>query len=371
MPPRWGLFLIGALQLLVQYHGAITLQSNLGGYVSTPGGSKFELVPPPRQGGLRARLPLSRNGGRNQHCQRSRRVLERRRLNLYRKRMMVRLISLWSRWFTFTLALVSIACLATDDGYGQRRPADHHVDCQLTSGGESTVMSVVGPQTLHLADGQFVRLTEVLTPAAAPGTGFDPSAAATAYLRSKTLGRKVEIRFGGNPRDRYGVATAHVFVAGEPALWLQEGLVVSGLALAFPQADNSACSRRLAALEVEARNEKRGHWGLAMFKVLPAKEARAINNLIQTYQIVEGRVDHITRAGSRALIHFGEENKFGFTALVEPAAQKGLAENVELLSGRTILIRGWIEHKRGPSVTIVQPEQIELVDEPNPSTKAQ
>lgn len=284
--------------------------------------------------------------------------------------MMVRLLSPWQRRLTLTLAVVSITGLATDDGYGQRRAADH-AGCQLTSGGESTVMSVVGPQTLHLADGRFVRLTEVLTPAAAPGTGFDPSSAATAYLRSKTLGRKVEIRFGGNPRDRYGVATAHVFVAGEPTLWLQEGLVASGLALAFPQADNSACSQRLAAFEAEARNEKRGNWGLALFKVLPAKETRAINTLIQTYQIVEGRVDHITPVGSRALIHFGEENKFGFTALVESAAQKRLAERVDLLSGRTIRIRGWIEHKRGPTVTIALPEQIELVDEAVSSTKAQ
>jgi endonuclease YncB( thermonuclease family) len=281
-----------------------------------------------------------------------------------------RLLSLWSHRFMITPALLSIAFLATADGYGQRRSVDH-AGCQFTSGGESTVMSVVGPQTLHLADGRFVRLAEVLTPAAAPGTGFDPALAATAYLRSKTLGRKVEIKFGGNPRDRYGVATAHAFVAGEPALWLQEGLVASGLALAFPQADNSACSQRLAAFEAEARNEKRGNWGLALFKVLPAKETRAINNLVQTYQIVEGKVDHITRTGSRVLIHFGEENKFGFTALVEPAAQKRSAESVDLLPGRTIRVRGWIEHKRGPSLTISLPEQIELVDESIPSTKAQ
>jgi len=284
---------------------------------------------------------------------------------------MVRLPSPWSRRFAIMLACVSITCLATDGVRGQRRSADDHVGCQLTSGGESTVLAVVGPQTLRLADGRFVRLTEVLTPAAAPGAGFDPSSAATAYLRSKTLGRKVEIRFGGNPRDRYGVATAHVFVAGESAPWLQEGLVASGLALAFPQADNSACSRPLAAFEAEARNEKRGDWGLALFKVLPAKETRAISNLIQTYQIVEGRVDHITRAGSRTFLHFGEENKFGFTVLIEPAAQKRLVESVDLLSGRTVRIRGWIEHKKGPSLTIALPEQIEVVDDPTPSTKAQ
>ncbi len=245
---------------------------------------------------------------------------------------------------------------------GQRRQAPEQASCQLKSGGESTVLAVAGPQTLRLADGRFVRLAEVLAPAGLPGAGFDPSLAVTAYLRSAAVGRKVEVKFGGNRRDRYGVAIAHVYVAGEPQLWLQEGLVSAGLAQVFPQADNHACAQQLASFEAKARDENRGHWGLALFKVLSARDTRSILNLVQTYQIVEGKVDHVTHAGARVIIHFNEESKFGFTAVIEAAAQKRL-ESVDEWRGKVIRIRGWVERKRGPAISISQPEQIELAEQ--------
>jgi endonuclease YncB( thermonuclease family) len=247
--------------------------------------------------------------------------------------------------------------------YGQRRPLADREACQLSPGGESTVLAIAGPQTLRLADGRFIRLAEVLTPS--PGTGYDPSLAATAFLRSVALGRKVEVRFGGASRDRYGVYTAHVFVAGDAPFWLQEGLVGAGLAQAFPQGDNHACSRQLIAIEVKAREEKRGHWGNALFKVLSTRDARLTSSLVQTYQIVEGKVEHVTHAGGRTIIHFGENNKFGFTATLEPAAQKQLAgQDPDQWQGRTLRIRGWIERKKGPAITIAQIEQLELADAP-------
>ncbi len=226
-------------------------------------------------------------------------------------------------------------------------------------------MAVVGPQTLRLADGRFVHLAEVLAPSAASGSGFDPSLAAMTYLRSAAQGRKVEVKFGGTRRDRYGVTIAHVYVAGEPPLWLQEGLVSAGLALAFPQADNHSCSRNLTSFEAKARDEKRGHWGLALFKVLSARDTRSLLNLVQTYQIVQGKAERVTQAGGRVFIHFGEESRFGFSAVIEPAAQKRLTESQspDEWQGKVIRIRGWIERKRGPFITVAQPEQIELIGE--------
>jgi micrococcal nuclease len=261
----------------------------------------------------------------------------------------------------FAILLLPLSAAETQS---QRRQLGEQETCQLTSGGESLVLAVLGPQTLRLADGRFVRLTEVLIPSAASGAGYDASAAATAFLRSAALGRKVEIKFGGVQRDRYGVYAAHVFVAGERPFWLQEALVSAGLAQAFPQADNHTCSRRLAALEAKARREKRGHWGDAFFKVLSARDTRSISNLLQTYQVVEGKVALITQAGARSIMHFSEDARFGFTAVIEPAAQKQLQDrNLSGWQGRSIRVRGWIERKKGPAITVTQPEQIELADD--------
>ncbi len=196
-------------------------------------------------------------------------------------------------------------------------------NCQLTSGGESTVVAVSGPQTLRLADGRFVRLAEILVPPAShPASGFDPSAAATDYLRKVSVGQKVEVKFGGTQRDRYGVYVGHIFVAGEKQTWLQGGLVSAGLAEAYTQADNRACAEPLIALEATARDAKRGLWALAYFKVLPAQQPRAILNLVQSYQIVEGQVRSVSESGGRLMLNFGEEQKSSFTAVVEASGPK-------------------------------------------------
>jgi micrococcal nuclease len=266
------------------------------------------------------------------------------------------------------IAGLGLTALLAADGGAQRRRFSHEpsANCQLQQGGESTVLAVAGPQTLRLADGRFVRLAEVLVPAqASTGSAFDPSSAATAYLRAGTLGKKVEVRFGGTQRDRYGVYVAHIFVAGDPPVWIQEALVSSGLAQAFPQIDNHACAARLMSAEAIAREAKRGHWGIALFKVLRASDPRSITKLVQTYQVVEGKVDHAFESGGRLTLHFGAEGKYGFAAILEPAAKKRFADKQgpEDWDGLSLRMRGWIDRKRGPTISITQPEQIEILSQ--------
>jgi micrococcal nuclease len=220
---------------------------------------------------------------------------------------------------------------------------------------------VTGPQTLRLADGRFVRLSEVLVPSFS-GNGFDPSAPAMDYLRKTAVGQKVEVQFGGAQRDRYGVYTGHIFVVGERRVWLQEGLVAAGLAQANPQQGNSTCAETLIGAEAKAREAKRGHWGLALFKVLPAQEPRAILNLLQTYQIVEGQVSSASDSGGRTVLYFDAGARQGFSATLEPAAKKALGRRgAESWKGMFLRIRGWIERKRGPFISVTLPEQIEFI----------
>jgi len=276
--------------------------------------------------------------------------------------MLPRLALLLLECLVQTALMLGLLLPIVSSAYAQRRQATDEGSCQLEPGGESTVLAIGGAQTLHLADGRMIHLAEILTSTNAEGAGFAPSSSATAYLRSNVLGRKVEVRFGGNRHDRYGAMIAHVFVAGERPLWLQESLVSAGLAQAFPQPDNHACSQQLASMEEKARDENRGYWGLALFKVLPAQDTRSILNHMQTYQTIEGEVTFVTHAGGRAILHFAEDGKSSFTAIVEPAAQRRLTElSPDDWKGQKVRIRGWIERKKGPTITIIQPEQIEML----------
>ncbi len=282
--------------------------------------------------------------------------------------MLARFASLFLEFFQ-TATFVSLMLSMVFSASGQPQATDDG-SCQLEPGGESTVLSISGPNTLHLADGRMVRLAEILTPLNAEGAGYAQSSSATDYLRSNVLGRKVEVRFGGNRHDRYGATVAHIFVAGERPFWLQERLVSAGLAETFPQPDNHACAHQLASLEEKARDENRGYWGLALFKVLPVRETRSILNLAQTYQIIEGEVAFVTHAGGRTIFHFVEGSKASFTAIIEPTAQKRMPErSLDDWQGQKIRIRGWIERKKGPTITITQPEQIELLHR-QPTTTA-
>jgi hypothetical protein len=283
--------------------------------------------------------------------------------------MVVRLALLLLDYLCRSAVMLGLLLFIVSSAYGQHRQETDRGNCQLEPGGESTVLSIAGPLTLHLADGRMVHLAEIFTPTSAERAGLDPPSNATAYLRSSALGRKVELRFGGSHHDRYGVTIAHIFVAGERPLWLQEGLVKAGLAQAFPQPDNHTCSRQLASIEAKAREENRGYWGLALFKVLPAREIRSILNVVQTYQIVEGEVTFATHAASRTTLHFAQNSKASFTAILEPAAEKRLSEpNADEWQGQKVRIRGWIERKKGPTITITQPEQIELLQQGQPES---
>lgn len=273
----------------------------------------------------------------------------------------------------FILGLIS----SSGNTLAQRRSnaagRDLQANCQLQSGGESTVLAVAGPQTLHLADGRFVRLAEILVPSSPQSAqGFDPSLAATSYLKKTALGQKVELKFGGTQRDRYGVYIGHIYRSGDQGAWLQEGLLQAGLAQVFPQDDNHSCSGRLLTSEASAREEKRGHWGLAYFKVLRASDPRSILNLVQTYQIVEGKVDHATESGGRITLHFGAQDKFGFIGIIEPGAKKRFGEKkaADDWAGLSLRIRGWIERRRGPSMVITQSEQIEVLPQTEPQSDA-
>lgn len=251
------------------------------------------------------------------------------------------------------------ALVDASPSHGQPRRTDTP-GCDLRSAGESAVAAVVGPQTLRLADGRTIRLAEIIAIPALPQHAGDAGLDAVSFLRS-TLGKKVEVKIGGAERDRYGITTAHLLIMDDPTLWLQEGLVSAGLALAMPQPDNRSCFEALRAAETAAKSARRGNWGTAVFKVLPASDPRLIANLVQTYQIVEGEAKAIARSGARVTLTFGENAGFGFRVYAEGGAAKRLSGDGAALAGKTVRIRGWVERKAGPSITVVLPEQLEVV----------
>jgi micrococcal nuclease len=83
---------------------------------------------------------------------------------------------------------------------------------------------------------------------------------ASAFNRRLVGGRRVELRFGRERRDRYGRLLAYVYVLGRKRS-LSATLVAHGFGRVLTIPPNTAHARSFARLERRARNRRLGLWG--------------------------------------------------------------------------------------------------------------
>jgi micrococcal nuclease len=83
---------------------------------------------------------------------------------------------------------------------------------------------------------------------------------ASAFNRRVVAGRRVELRFGRERRDRYGRLLAYVYVHGRERS-LSATLVARGYGRVLTIPPNTAHARRFARLERRARERRLGLWG--------------------------------------------------------------------------------------------------------------
>ena len=102
-------------------------------------------------------------------------------------------------------------------------------------------------------------------------------------------------------------------VGGE---WFQVALLEQGLARVAIAPDRSDCAPDLYEAEQRGRQKHAGIWAL------PASAPRAPEAITAadsgSFQIVEGRVDRLNRAGSSLFIDFGGNGKQIFFAVIQP-----------------------------------------------------
>ena len=236
------------------------------------------------------------------------------------------------------------------------------------------VAAVIDGDTLELEDGRRLRLAgiEAAKPPANGGNDADPSRrwplaeAATAALKELALGRELTIHGEGRGdahTDRHGRLVAQL--VRDDGLWLQGELLARGHARVHTQPDTRALARAMLAAEAKARGAERGIWRSRVYAVRPA-EPDALRRDRDSFQIVEGRVLRVTKAGNEAYLDFGEDWRTDVTVHI---ARGPLGEvrkaGIDPLSfeGRTVRVRGWVGLRSGPMIEITHPEQIERVED--------
>ena len=234
---------------------------------------------------------------------------------------------------------------------------------EAAPGGEAT--TVVDGDTLVLSDGREVRLVGIQAPKLPLGrAGFQAwplAEEAKAYLEDLTLGRELELGFGGRRGDRHGRVLAHLF--DSDGRWIQGEMLRAGLARVYSFADNRAAVAEMLALEQAARLARRGIWADSFYAVRsPDDAARWLGG----FELVEGRVFAVGRGGGRTYLNFAEDWREDFTiALDRGAVELFDARGIDLktFEGKTVRVRGWLKSYNGPMIEVTHPEQIEVLEE--------
>jgi endonuclease YncB( thermonuclease family) len=234
----------------------------------------------------------------------------------------------------------------------------------LTPGGDGMVENVVDGDTLVLESGLEVRLVGIQAPKlplGRPHVRLQPLAAeAKARLEKLTLGRPVALAYGGQRRDRYGRALAHLEADGK---WVQGELLRAGLARVYSFRDNRARVAEMLALEQQARRARLGIWGHRFYRLLQADDTRGA---LDEFQIVEGRVLTVAVVRGRAYLNFGQDWRRDFTVTIAPKDRRGFVKagfDPKSYAQRRIRVRGWLYWRNGPMIEATHPEQIEVIEE--------
>lgn len=230
------------------------------------------------------------------------------------------------------------------------------------------VTSVVDGDTVVLAGGRQVRLVGIQAPKLPLGRPNFPTwplaEDAKRALEELTLGREVELEYGGRRVDRYDRLLAHLFVAepGGDGRWVQGALLDQGLARVYSFADNRTRIDEMLALERRARAAERGIWADPFYRVrAPDQTERHIGS----FQLVEGRVVAAAQVKGRVYLNFGPDWRSDFTVTLQSAVRRrfeseGIAP--QAYQDRWVRVRGWLKSFNGPMIEVTHPEQIEVLD---------
>lgn len=241
-------------------------------------------------------------------------------------------------------------------------------ECKGEDGGVGLVSEIRGGDTLILADGRTVRLAGALIPRRSLAGDSTARARVDAEkaIADLLLGQRAELHLDAGRRDRYGRLLAQIFTekSGQ-RIWVQQQIVAAGLARVISTRDSRPCITDLLAAENTAREAKRGLWGTGLFAVRAAAAEDLLATLTQSYEIVEGRVEHVAEIRNRTYLNFGRNWRRDFTVTISAEAMRLFSAEGEFfakLKGRSVRVRGWIENVNGPSINLTHPEQIEILE---------
>jgi hypothetical protein len=188
------------------------------------------------------------------------------------------------------------------------------------------------------------------------------------FIKKVVLNKKISFYSSGRLKDRYNRLIVQIFYQQEEKrTWLQEALIQKGHAVAMALPTNWLCATELLTREKNIRERDEKSKILEFnFPIIRVENTKSLNQKQQgSFQIVKGRVFSISRTAQNTYINFSKNWRKDFTAVVSNhllKRKKGRWPKLKLLKGKTIILRGWLDHYNGPLIRLETPEMIEIIN---------
>ena len=150
---------------------------------------------------------------------------------------------------------------------------------------------------------------------------------------------------------------------------LNRALVAVGLALVDAGEADRLCQGGLLAAEGRARDWGLGLWRLERYKPVAADDLERLKGLVGQFALIEGRVRSVGERQQRTYLNFGADWNTDLTITIPKRTWQTMRDRgvtAAYLRGRRVRARGMVEEWRGPAITIMAPEMLEIVDGESP-----
>lgn len=189
------------------------------------------------------------------------------------------------------------------------------------------------------------------------------------FLKQYLINKRITFYPSGRLKDRYNRLISQItFTVDERNVWLQQSLISKalGAAIAFP--NNKLCSKELLNIEREYRSRATSSsnpWSTDKpFPILNSKNIEVLKTIEQgSFQIVKGKVVAISRTSKNTYINFSKNWRTDFTVIISNhllKRKKSKWPKLKPLIGKTIIVRGWLDHWYGPMIRLETPEMLHI-----------
>lgn len=145
----------------------------------------------------------------------------------------------------------------------------------------------------------------------------------------------------------------------------QEHLLRSGVALMNPEGIEPACAHTLLKTEEDARRTRQGMWRRS--QPMDSSSPKLLLKQVGHYVVISGHIVSLGKTRSTRYLNFGTNWKDDLTATISIKQDELFAQHLaqwdlsfEELTGRKVLLRGWIDQNDGPLIRLTEPLQLQL-----------